>query len=151
LARQDFSYDFPAMSTKTERIRSLMEQVQGGGHDARYMAAFVGCFNRRLFYEAHEVLEELWLPNRQGFDGAFYKGLIQLAGAFVHVQKQRAGPAAALLCLARSNLKDYPIRHHGLDVAYTKALIDECLVELKEAGLSQGSGWHCEWPTLRLG
>ena len=138
------------MSRKRERIRGLMEQWRENDQDARYLVAFVGCFNRQLFYEAHEVLEELWLPNRQGLDGPFYKGLIQLAGAFVHVQKKRSGPAAALLSLAQSNLRNYPSSHHGLDVLYTKALIEECALQLKEVGLNRNGGWQAQWPTLRL-
>ena len=60
-------------------------------------------FNAQLFYEAHDVLEELWLPIRREPQGDFYKGLIQLAGAFVHLQKNRLRPAAALFKLARTN------------------------------------------------
>jgi predicted metal-dependent hydrolase len=138
------------MSRKRERIRSLMEQWREKHHDVHHLVAFVGCFNQQLFYEAHEVLEELWLPNRQGFDGPFYKGLIQLAGAFVHVQKKRLGPAAALLSLAQSNLKNYPSSHHGFDVLHTKALIEECELEIKEVRLNINGGWQRQWPTLRL-
>ena len=59
---------------------------QGQVLDAHYLGYFA-CFNRGWFYEAHDVLEELWLANRTGPNYAFYKGLIQLAGAFVHLQK----------------------------------------------------------------
>ena len=41
----------------------------------------------------------------------FYKGLIQFAGAFVHLQKDRLRPAAALFKLSRSYLEKYPIHH----------------------------------------
>ena len=114
------------------------------------MLAFVRCFNSQLFYEAHEVLEELWLPNRQGLDGPFYKGLIQLAGAFVHLQKRRAGPAEALLLLAQANLKDYPNHYHGVDVAHIKAVIDKFLGQLKGAGSSTLTEQPCEWPVVSL-
>ncbi len=84
--------------------------------DPRYLA-FFDRFNRQRFYEAHEVLEDLWLEQRQDSDGAFYKGLIQIAGAFVHVQKHRPQPAAALLKLACTYLRRYPDIHLALDVA----------------------------------
>jgi hypothetical protein len=42
--------------------------------------------------------------------------LIQLAGAFVHFQKNRRGPGVALLKLGRRNLADYPASHLGLDL-----------------------------------
>src|SRR6266571_1147204 len=89
---------------------------RGRGLDAHYLG-YVDCFHRQLFYEAHDVLEELWLADRRGPDGDFYKGLIQLAGAFVHLQKARLGPAVALLNLSQGYLKKYPVVHHQLDLA----------------------------------
>src|ERR1019366_7026896 len=82
-------------------------------YDPQYVS-FFECFNRQRFFEAHEVLEALWLPQRQGPNGLFYKGLIQLAGAFVHLQKNRLGPAVALFALAQTNLQKYPANHEGL-------------------------------------
>ena len=35
-------------------------------------------FNRQLFFECHETLEELWLEER-GEDRKFYQGIIQIA------------------------------------------------------------------------
>ena len=91
----------------------MIESFQGQGFDAHYLGYF-DCFNRRLFYEAHDVLEDLWLTDRLGANGNFYKGLIQLAGAFVHLQKNRLRPSAALFKLAQANLEKYPARHEQL-------------------------------------
>ena len=102
------------------------------GPDAHYRG-FFDCFNRQLYYEAHEVLEFLWLKDRQGTNGAFYKGLIQLAGAFVHLQKNRPGPAAALFRLALANLEKYPARHERLDLNETRLLIEAWLKRLTVA------------------
>ena len=110
------------MSKKSGNINALIEPFRGQRHDAHYLGYF-DCFNRQLFYEAHEVLEELWLGDRHGADGDFYKGLIQLAGAFVHIQKNRRGPAQALFKLARANLGKYPTRHHDLELAAVASLI----------------------------
>jgi len=108
-----------------------MIQSHGGGDlDPRY-AGYFHCFNRRLFYEAHDVLEDLWLGDRHGANGAFYKGLIQLAGAFVHLQKSRLRPAAALFKLARANLQRYPARHERLDVKAVLELIEHWLAQLE--------------------
>ena len=110
------------MSRKHKRIAALVEQHHGHELDRHYVG-FFDCFNRQLFYEAHEVLEHIWLKDRQGPNGAFYKGLIQLAGAFVHLQRNRSGPAAALFKLASANLEKYPQRHEQLDVAAVRQLI----------------------------
>lgn len=100
------------------------------GGDPRYLA-FFDCFNRQLFYEAHDKLEPLWLTVRQRADGNFFKGLIQLAGAFVHVQKGRSPPARALLRLARANLVRYPDRHHRLSVPLVLDLVEDWLCHLE--------------------
>jgi predicted metal-dependent hydrolase len=101
-------------------------------YDPRYLSYFE-CFNRQRFFEAHEVLEALWLPQRQGPNGLFYKGLIQLAGAFVHWQKNRPGPAVALLKLAQNNLRKYPGIHDGLSVENVLAMTDAWLKQLTVA------------------
>ena len=110
------------MSKKSPKIAALIANCQGRELDAHYLGYFE-CFNRGLFYEAHDVLEELWLPNRTGPNGPFYKGLIQLAGAFVHLEKGRLQPAASLLRLARANLQKYPAVHERLDVNDLLAMI----------------------------
>src|SRR6185369_1922171 len=110
----------------------MIESFQGQGLDAHYLGYF-DCFNRQLFYEAHDVLEDLWLPDRHGANGNFYKGLIQLAGAFVHLQKNRLRPAAALFNLAQANLEKYPRRHEHLDLAAVFKLIENWRNKL-EAG-----------------
>jgi predicted metal-dependent hydrolase len=112
---------------KAEKIEGLLRALPPGtsGLDPCYEAYFA-CFNTQLYYEAHDVLEHLWLQTRDA-DHAFYKGLIQFAGAFVHLQKQfnrpahpkdagRARPAVRLFKLAARNLAPYRPRHLHLDV-----------------------------------
>src|SRR5688572_16275772 len=117
------------MSKKSPMIAALIADCQGRELDAHYLGYFE-CFNRGLFYEAHDVLEELWLPNRNAANGLFYKGLIQLAGAFVHLQKGRMQPAAALLRLASANLQRYPAIHERLDINGLLAMIGRWLERL---------------------
>jgi predicted metal-dependent hydrolase len=114
------------VSRKSAKIAELIEQCRGHALDAHYLGYFE-CFNRQLFYEAHDVLEELWLDDRKGPNDAFYKGLIQLAGAFVHLQKNRVRPSAALLKLARANLEKYPAVHQHLNVGHVLKMIHEWL------------------------
>ena len=118
-------------------------------YDRRYLSYFE-CFNRQRFFEAHEVLEALWLPQRQGPNGPFYKGLIQLAGAFVHWQKNRPGPAAALLGLARADLREYPAIHADLNVAGALAMVEEWLRRLPAAGAAGHPLAQSSPPQLRL-
>ena len=108
---------------KSTRIPAVIAQCQGRGLDPHYLGYF-DCFNQQLFYEAHEVLEQLWLPARHGPEGAFYKGLIQLAGAFVHLQKGRVQPANALFKLAKDNLQTYGPMHLQLNVSNVLRVIE---------------------------
>jgi uncharacterized protein len=108
----------------------MIESFRGREFDAHYLGYF-DCFNRQLFYEAHDVLEDLWLPDRHGANGNFYKGLIQLAGAFVHLQKNRLRPAAALFKLAQANLEKYPRFHEQLDLTTVLELIANWLMRLE--------------------
>ena len=110
------------MSKKSAKIAAMIASFQGQARDAHYPGYFA-CFNGGLYYEAHDVLEEMWLPNRGKPADHFYKGLIQLAGAFVHLQKNRLGPANALFNLARANLEKFPPYYEGLNVWHVLNLI----------------------------
>jgi predicted metal-dependent hydrolase len=104
------------MSHKSPKIDALLAGfAELPGFDRHY-AGFFRCFNAQLYYEAHDVLEEVWLPIRGRPQARFYQGLIQMAGGFVHLQKQRLGPAARLFALALANFEDYPARHAGIDL-----------------------------------
>jgi predicted metal-dependent hydrolase len=92
-----------------------------------FYLAFFHCWNDRRYYDAHDVLEQLWLKKKSP-DADFFKGLIQAAGAFVHLQKRfeypahakhskRLPPAVRLFRLAQKNLSGFGPRHYGLDVA----------------------------------
>jgi predicted metal-dependent hydrolase len=91
-----------------------------------YYRAFFRCWNEQQYYEAHDVLEQLWLKTKSS-DSDFFKGLIQAAGAFVHLQKhfehpshakhsRRLSPAVRLFRLAQKNLANFAPWHHGLEV-----------------------------------
>lgn len=120
------------MSRKSKRVAAMVEGFDGGKLDPHYLGYF-HCFNQQLFYEAHEVLEHLWIHDRHGPNGAFYKGLIQLAGAFVHLQRNHLRPAAALFKLAGTNLEKYPRVHEHLNLETTRRLARKWLVDLETA------------------
>ena len=111
-----------SMTHKSGKVAEMVAQFAGRRLDARYLGYF-DCFNRQLYYEAHDVLEDLWLLDRHGPSGDFFKSLIQLAGAFVHLQKNRLRPADALFQLAERNLAKYPAQHESTDVRALLQLI----------------------------
>ena len=127
---------------KSEKIRRLLGPAREDGLDPRY-AAYFECFNRGEYYEAHDVLEDLWLEEgRAAFNHAFYKGLIQGAGAFVHLKKhfyepehpvhgRRLEPAGRLLKLCLKNLSGYSAEHMGLWPV--RALFENSLAALEKS------------------
>ncbi len=125
------------MSRKSAKIAALIDQCRGKDLPAHYLGYFE-CFNRQDFYEAHDVLEELWLAEgKHGANYGFYKGLIQLAGAFVHLQKNRLQPAAALFKLSQSYLEKFPARHQQLDVTRVLGLAAEWTAYLEQSAYSE--------------
>lgn len=108
----------------------MVEQFPAGNLDPHYTGYFE-LFNQKKFYEAHDVLEHIWLKDKHGANGNFYKGLIQLAGAFVHLQKNRLRPSAALFKLARTNLEKYPRIHEHLNLQTVGELIKKWLDDLE--------------------
>ena len=120
---------------KSDRISAFVESLGGDPADELdpCYTGYFRCFNAQEYYEAHDVLEHLWLKQRDE-NYAFYKGLIQVAGAFVHLQKQflhpehpkhsrRLRPAVRLFDLAAANLAPFTPEHLRLDVT---ALIQLC-------------------------
>ncbi len=138
------------MSKKSEKIAALIESCQGRALSAHYLGYFE-CFNRQMFYEAHDVLEELWLAEgKAGANYGFYKGLIQFAGAFVHLQKDRLRPAAALFKLSRSYMEQYPSPHQQLNVAHVVALGDQWIEKLEQGSYAENPLQKFPVPVLAL-
>ena len=125
---------------KSERMGNLVGTLVGAGNPSDFHPCYLGyfeCFNDQRYYEAHDVLEHLWLKGGRGArDYAFHKGLIQLAGGFVHLRLQHAHPehpkhgkrlhpARRLFLLAAGNLVAYGPRHLGLDLNVPVSLAEE--------------------------
>jgi predicted metal-dependent hydrolase len=104
------------MSHKSPKIDALLAGIEPVPGFDRHYVGFFRCFNSQHYYEAHDVLEEVWLPIRGQPQAKFYQGLIQMAGGFVHLQKGRLDPAARLFALALKNFETYPSRHAGVDL-----------------------------------
>ena len=129
--------------TKGERISRFVQELEGAapesasGDIAQHPCyrGFFTCWNEQRYYEAHDVLEHLWLDTNSE-DANYFKGLIQAAGGFVHLQHhfrepthrvhgRRLGPAVRLFRLAEKNLVLYTPQRHGFDVAGLLELIEQ--------------------------
>ncbi len=112
---------------KSLRLEEFIQNLTGSVNAKACYQAYFLCFNEAHYYQAHDVLEYAWLKMSQE-KAAFFKGLIQLAGAFVHLQKQylrphhykfrgRLRPAKQLFWLASKNLQPYSPKYLQLHVA----------------------------------
>jgi predicted metal-dependent hydrolase len=130
---------------KGERISRFVKSLEAGGAEKGsttiaahpYYRAFFQCWNEQRYYEAHDVLEQVWLHDPiTPEDAQYFKGLIQAAGAFVHLQKQfehpahpkygrRLGPAVRLFRLAEKNLAPFDAERHDLDLARFRKMLSE--------------------------
>jgi hypothetical protein len=129
--------------SKGERISQFVRELEGEGAkagggaivDHPYYRAFFRCWNEQRYYEAHDVLEQVWLQKTTTPDDAqYFKGLIQAAGAFVHLQKQfehpthpkhgrRLAPAVRLFRLAERNLALLGAERHGFDLVTFREML----------------------------
>src|SRR5947199_10178839 len=88
--------------SKGERISRFVAELGSGDVDPNqsdiakhpFYRAFFHCWNEKRYYDAHDVLEQLWLKTKSR-DTDYFKGLIQAAGAFVHLQKHFENPSHA--------------------------------------------------------
>jgi uncharacterized protein len=84
------------------------------------LAEFVALYRAGRFFDAHEVLEEVWRRSEEP-PMRFLQGLIQWAVAFEHHRRGNAHGARVLLDRAWSRLKDSPDGYMGLDLTAWRA------------------------------
>lgn len=75
----------------------------------------IALFNDGRFYEAHEVLEDVWRPT-QGQPRIFLQALIQIAVGLHHHSTGNVVGTRSLLARGASKLSQYPDDYCGLDV-----------------------------------
>lgn len=71
-------------------------------------------FNDRFFFEAHEVLEEVWRQER-GERRVFLQGLIQICAAYHHTQNGNLIGAVTLLERGAEKMRRYPAGYLGFE------------------------------------
>ena len=84
---------------------------------------YVARFDRREFWLAHEELEELWQTDRRDF----FKGLIQVAAAFLHVERQNWRGALRLFETGLRYMEGAPASYEGFDVAAVRRHVGDAL------------------------
>ena len=140
--------------SKGERISKFVQELgsgeaKTGGNaiaDHPYYRAFFRCWNEQHYYEVHDVFEQVWLQKTIASDDAqYFKGLIQAAGAFVHLQKQfehpthpkhgrRLAPAMRLFRLAEKNLEPLGAERHALNLVKFREMLSRYCEAVESEG-----------------
>ena len=80
-------------------------------------------FNEEYFFEAHEVLEDLW-KREHGKSKLFLQGLIQICAAYHHFQNGNLIGAETLLERGAQKMRSYPADYLSIDTAKLLAHVD---------------------------
>jgi predicted metal-dependent hydrolase len=101
-------------------------------------------FNRQLFFECHETLEEIWLEEH-GEDRRFYQGIIQIAAGYFKWQQGVPAGAMKLWRMGLEKIMPYGSTYLGVHVGIFAEAVRENLAELESAQRS-----NAEWPVLKF-
>jgi predicted metal-dependent hydrolase len=87
-----------------------------GPHGLDPISEGIRLFNEEFFFEAHEVLEDVWRVER-GKPRLFLQGLIQVCAGYHHFQNGNLVGAITLLQRGADKMRNYPSRYLGIDAA----------------------------------
>jgi len=104
-------------------------------------------FNRQLFFECHETLEEIWLEDNSE-DRLLYQGVIQIAAGYYKWQQNVLGGAMRLLQSGLDKITAYPPDHLGLDLGKFIEDVKAHLTEIEDAYKNQRKLPNLRPPTL---
>ncbi len=93
-------------------------------------------FNREEFFDAHEVLEDVWRA-APAEEKLFLQGLIQLAVGLHHYSTGNLAGARSVLARGQRNLQKYPNVFGGIRLAELCRAADECRQALDRGGRLQ--------------
>ena len=82
------------------------------------------------FWDAHEVLEDLW-QEVNGRDREFYQGLIQAAASLHHLSEGNMHGAEKLARTAREKLEPYASSYRGVQVEALLMGLETCLSDAR--------------------
>jgi predicted metal-dependent hydrolase len=81
-------------------------------------------FNRGYFFEAHDILEDLW-KETVGNNKLFLQGLIQVSVGFYHIFNKNYKGAVSQFTKGLTKLEGYKPSHEGVELQRFTAKVDE--------------------------
>jgi hypothetical protein len=104
------------------------------------LAEGIELFNAGRYWDAHEVWEREWTPDRKGPDSGFYKGLIQVAAGCLHYGRRNRRGAVNKWRSGAGYLRPYLPEHKGVQVTPLVETVDGFVAAMTGAG----------WPELTM-
>ena len=83
-------------------------------------------FNEGRFFEAHDILEDLWHEYREP-NRVFLQALIHTAVGFYHLENQNLKGARSQLTKAYAKFAPYVPEYWGIEVGSLHTSIEQCL------------------------
>jgi len=117
--------------------------------DARYWKG-IQRFNEKDFFEAHEILEDLWHEYRES-DRTYLQALIQISAGLYHADAGNFRGARSQLTKGLQKLNQYPATHQGVDVRMLVRDVGVCLTTIDscERGQTKFSAYSF-FPQIKL-
>jgi len=110
------------------------------------LAEGIELFNSGRYWDAHEVWERDWMPDRKGPDSGFYKGLIQVAAGCLHYTRHNRRGAVNKWRSGADYLRPYLPAHRGVALQPLVESVDSFLAAM------HAGGWpELKMPVLRVG
>jgi predicted metal-dependent hydrolase len=106
-------------------------------------------FNRQLFFECHETLEELWLEEH-GDERRFFQGIIQIAAGYYKLQQQVPVGAVKLWRTGLEKLTAYQPAYLGMNVEALIRSVQANLANLEGAQKRGEPTPDLELPSIQL-
>jgi len=100
----------------------------------------IDLFNSGRYWDAHEVWEHEWTPDRKGAESGFYKGLIQVAAGCLHYGRRNRRGAVNKWRSGADYLRPYLPAHGGVLLVPLVTAVDGFLASMSEPG----------WPELTM-
>ncbi len=113
------------------------EEVEERRH---ILVAGIEQYNAGYFFEAHETLEDLWLPSPWPIR-PFLQGIIQLSAGFVHLMRHEYPGTVRLIGRAIEKLEAAPDEYLGVNNAQLVAGARRARDELVKLGPDRFEEW----------
>ncbi len=104
-------------------------------------------FNEERFFEAHEVLEDVWHRER-GEPRTFLQGLIQICAAYHHFQNRNYAGAADLLQRGMDKMERHPRADLGFDAPLFLAAVKRDRERIRDMQTGRAPEGPIEFPKI---